>query len=252
MRGALGPVLKGIRSWRIIPADAGSTELLSTYDVADKDHPRGCGEHFFSRSPWTLVPGSSPRMRGAHDMSPIDSWITGIIPADAGSTQYHDTTCPKARDHPRGCGEHFSAANRDWLKVGSSPRRRGAQTYRRLIPNQPRIIPADAGSTLLRPCPKRPARDHPRGCGEHCFMYSMTVFILGSSPRMRGALRMKPEFVRMVRIIPADAGSTSSSRTRRPSPEDHPRGCGEHQAFMLSGLSFQGSSPRMRGARGGR
>ena len=45
MRGALTWVPDTHAESRIIHADAGSTALLSTYDVADKDHPRGCGEH---------------------------------------------------------------------------------------------------------------------------------------------------------------------------------------------------------------
>ena len=56
--------------------------------------------------PFTLSPGSSPRMRGAR------SGITGngtplrIIPADAGSTSLPAYTGVKVPDHPRGCGEH--------------------------------------------------------------------------------------------------------------------------------------------------
>ena len=50
----------------IIPADAGSTEDGSDVLGVNRDHPRGCGEHY---------PVSQ---QGQRDV--------GIIPADAGST----------------------------------------------------------------------------------------------------------------------------------------------------------------------
>ena len=71
---------------------------------------------------------------------------------------------------------------------------------------------------------------------------------VGSSPRMRGALQPLGYLKFVPRIIPADAGSTSP----RPAPAipgtDHPRGCGEHTIVENNGRSYQGSSPRMRGA----
>ena len=70
----------------------------------------------------------------------------------------------------------------------------------------------------------------------------------GSSPRMRGALRITVELVKVERIIPADAGSTRSPCSSMRSGRDHPRGCGEH-CHRASVRDYQGgSSPRMRGA----
>ena len=50
------------------------------------------------------------------------------------------------------------------------------------------------------------------------------------------------------RIIPADAGSTVCLGLGFVLTADHPRGCGEHVVITHDGGSFQGSSPRMRGA----
>ena len=50
--------------------------------------------------------------------------------------------------------------------------------------------------------------DHPRGCGEHLGIYTMSEFVRGSSPRMRGAPYVKNKKSRVYGIIPADAGST--------------------------------------------
>ena len=52
-------------------------------------------------------------MRGAQDAGGTGCKRGGIIPADAGSTQWSDSIVLDARDHPRGCGEH----NQDCLTV---------------------------------------------------------------------------------------------------------------------------------------
>ena len=52
----------------------------------------------------------------------------------------------------------------------------------------------------------------------------------------------------MVRIIPADAGSTYQAHLFWLRPRDHPRGCGEHMMPTDRLVTVRGSSPRMRGA----
>ena len=49
-------------------------------------------------------------------------------------------------------------------------------------------------------------------------------------------------------IIPADAGSTLRIERAKQTPEDHPRGCGEHNTTEWEDPWKEGSSPRMRGA----
>ena len=71
-----------------------------------------------------------------------------------------------------------------------------------------RIIPADAGSTLLDFAALAGWRDHPRGCGEHVENDLAYFEEKGSSPRMRGALERLKTMKKIKRIIPADAGST--------------------------------------------
>ena len=76
----------------IIPAYAGSTLRRQGPHQEQKDHPRVCGEHL-SQPVWSpLVPGSSPRMRGAPGLFRRWRLLAGIIPAYAGST-----TVPAAR-----------------------------------------------------------------------------------------------------------------------------------------------------------
>ena len=146
MRGAQGVAGPSPRSAGIIPADAGSTQLMDRPRTSDKDHPRRCGEHSnnqikilyngdhprrcgeheirYSRPACSL--GSSPQMRGApnHGM-PLSSCIR-IIPADAGSTPMPAVPVTLTQDHPRRCGEHRSRPGIRPSVRGSSPQMRGA------------------------------------------------------------------------------------------------------------------------------
>ena len=72
-----------------------------------------------------------------------------------------------------------------------------------------RIIPADAGSTYFKFLSLVCQRDHPRGCGEHPLGTRVFRAMIGSSPRMRGALDGITVQALQPGIIPADAGSTS-------------------------------------------
>ena len=131
----------------IIPADAGSTKSTSQATGARRDHPRGCGEHSGRRRERVTGTGSSPRMRGALEVSIIPGDVSRIIPADAGSTARPWGTAPRSRDHPRGCGEHGDEGMGFARVQGSSPRMRGARFFDLPACDAGRIIPADAGST---------------------------------------------------------------------------------------------------------
>ncbi len=255
----------------IIPADAGSTCPETVPRTWRWDHPRGCGEHPAVLVPDARMVGSSPRMRGA--LHPLEDVVrdTGIIPADAGSTRGASRSTSPCRDHPRGCGEHptFTVATRE--RRGSSPRMRGALTDPEPFPAAVGIIPADAGSTGLEPSACVPARDHPRGCGEHLGVIDdlrvdrgiipadagsteraviEAAGLVGSSPRMRGALEEERRRPPRGGIIPADAGSTQRGGIEHCGIRDHPRGCGEHTFVDDIRGAYEGSSPRMRGAPG--
>ena len=106
MRGALDTILKQTDDKRIIPADAGSTESERILQYPQKDHPRGCGEHWVIFPFLPEVKGSSPRMRGAPYRPGRGSSRARIIPADAGSTHGELVPGVCSPDHPRGCGEH--------------------------------------------------------------------------------------------------------------------------------------------------
>ena len=168
-------------------------------------------------------------MRGTPIAGMAALLVVRIIPADAGSTQGDSCYDTDGEDHPRECGEHWNWIDRHVFGPGSSPRMRGAPSFGGAGIDCVGIIPADAGSTVDKPCSRSLMRDHPRGCGEHSPRLWHRLSAVGSSPRMRGALRGKEPAGKCARIIPADAGSTPS-RGRNANPtQDHPRGCGEHR-----------------------
>ena len=68
----------------IIPAGAGRSLLHARGDGGLQDHPRGCGEKFFSASVVEVQKGSSPRVRGEVRAGHRRDRRQGIIPAGAG------------------------------------------------------------------------------------------------------------------------------------------------------------------------
>ena len=70
----------------------------------------------------------------------------------------------------------------------------------------------------------------------------------GSSPLTRGALSLMRPGRKILGIIPAHAGSTSSGCAFSHGIGDHPRSRGEHQGPRHKQLTLPGSSPLTRGA----
>ena len=152
----------------ITPAYAGNTLNRYINHQASWDHPRVCGEHFFSVHNRGRAVGSSPRMRGTHARAARGDPFGGIIPAYAENTKRSSNSARRSWDHPRVCG---------------GTRRSGAAGSGRSG-----IIPAYAGSTPVYATVESEVWDHPRVCGEHPCPTSMFRLRKGSSPHMRGAL----------------------------------------------------------------
>ena len=175
----------------IIPAYAGSTVKPTT-------------------RPWCRA-GSSPHTRGALCRLLRDGRYPRIIPAYAGSTSVAHSGRASDSDHPRIRGEHRRRAGRGIVPFGSSPHTRGARWRGAPSEQHHRIIPAYAGSTALRKMRSMAGKDHPRIRGEHRTAPNRSPKRSGSSPHTRGALRDGRYPLRLSRIIPAYAGSTSTS-----------------------------------------
>ena len=89
--------------------------------------------------------------------------------------------------------------------------------------------------------------DHPRACGANEVLEPCVARKYGSSPRMRGKLGKSINIIRGDRIIPAHAGQTPASASRRRPSPDHPRACGANHISIRKPKTGGGSSPRMRG-----
>ena len=152
--------------------------------------------------------GSSPRMRGTHDVIAFHALRPGIIPAYAGNTCRNDTRGCCAGDHPRVCGEHILGDSNADIHRGSSPRMRGTRHTRPVRGRGTGIIPAYAGNTLRRQKSSCASRDHPRVCGEHGTVAVSMPHCQGSSPRMRGTPSGTARPSGRTGIIPAYAGNT--------------------------------------------
>ena len=166
-RGARPRGLCGTGTGGIIPASAGSTAGRTRRTRQRRDHPRERGEHLRSSIVRSTSAGSSPRARGAPLPGRRSPQRTGIIPASAGGTSSPmSRPCP-ARDHPRERGEHGGLPVPGLLRLGSSPRARGALRHVHGVHGGAGIIPASAGSTSRVTPATSPPRDHPRERGEH-------------------------------------------------------------------------------------
>ena len=172
---------------------------------------------------------------------------TRIIPAHAGQTSRWKNRCRSGPDHPRACGANSGVAPVSAASVGSSPRMRGKLVRGTLPCGVVRIIPAHAGQTSLLTTSVLETTDHPRACGANSHSSFISQYVNGSSPRMRGKLRVRFGGVVGARIIPAHAGQTQTVALLAGRRSDHPRACGANTGCRSWRNSDAGSSPRMRG-----
>ena len=90
-------------------------------------------------------------------------------------------------------------------------------------------------------------RDHPRRCGENLFCHSHLLRITGSPPQVRGKPERDCPDKDNPRITPAGAGKTVLCLCYRLSEQDHPRRCGENDAYNGGIAKNTGSPPQVRG-----
>ena len=174
--------------------------------------------------------GSPPHMRGKAAVLVIDVCVFGITPAYAGKRRFRKGAFPKAWDHPRVCGEKCGPVSGPRLRQGSPPRMRGKVKTAKLRRRMTGITPAYAG--------KRPAALVRFHGGK------------GSPPRMRGKVNAGLPVCDIVGITPAYAGKSLTGSSGITGRRDHPRVCGEKQAFGSRTKQAGGSPPRMRGKAG--
>ena len=133
------------------------------------------------------------------------------------------------------------------LVLGSPPRMRGKLKNSGANIESIRITPAHAGKTKVKRGTIDRYGDHPRACGENNLLNWVKSLLSGSPPRMRGKLLPICAMHSQRRITPAHAGKTLEGPRRGSRKKDHPRACGENDAFPIFAPHSIGSPPRMRG-----
>ena len=110
--GGSSPLARGLpvnrdslrRAFRIIPARAGSTAVMTPSHVTTMDHPRSRGVYAWCGKVGVGGVGSSPLARGLQVADVGDRPHVGIIPARAGSTGVCCGVWVAPWDHPRSRG----------------------------------------------------------------------------------------------------------------------------------------------------
>ena len=105
-------------------------------------------------------------MRGKGNLASIESFKLGITPAYAGKSYSLGISWCYRWDHPRLCGEKYTAPNLQRPREGSPPPMRG-----KVIENNDTIFgtgitPAYAGKSRTLYAEAKNYKDHPRLCGE--------------------------------------------------------------------------------------
>ena len=90
-------------------------------------------------------------------------------------------------------------------------------------------------------------RAHPRRCGALSRLITVSPFLKGSSPQVRGTLLSAIASTIATGIIPAGAGHFSSRCSLKSCPRDHPRRCGALLKCDPGVGRVWGSSPQVRG-----
>lgn len=197
-----------VRGAALIPSLKRNTYAPARDRWADTAHPRACGKHFrpapLSVGPcrshpkpgktWTpSVPSrSSPHARGTRNLGPGNPISLPQIPACAGNT-FKLPNWPRSQPaHPRMRGEHLPGVPNSAMSARSS-RACGKHAGHLIFSiSRPPLIPAYAGNTEARRCPRRGEPAHSRMRGEHSPRSTCFAVMPRLSPHARGTLLKSP------------------------------------------------------------
>ena len=242
-RGKRARSIQRRNSVRLIPAHAGKTDHGATGGARSGAHPRSRGENAFQAAKKVAARGSSPLTRGKPPPGQRRPHGRGLIPAHAGKTNAGAAFCRAVRAHPRSRGENGKASAVDLSAMGSSPLTRGKPAAKRASMLTGGLIPAHAGKTGGGPRRGRGAWAHPRSRGENCCAALIAASVRGSSPLTRGKQPYAHHNNSRRGLIPAHAGKTHETPTKKGSSGAHPRSRGENILNLISGITANGSSP---------
>ena len=250
VRGTVDALNVFIEYDRFIPACAGNSLTLTSECGIKTVHPRVCGEQHLVVKTSCLVLGSSPRVRGTASRGQAVGYARRFIPACAGNSHLIGSPLSRRAVHPRVCGEQIDTMGSRRCCPGSSPRVRGTVVRERPPVRLERFIPACAGNRREAIIAFSRSTVHPRVCGEQSDQHRYDNGYRGSSPRVRGTAKGRPDWRRHERFIPACAGNRPYCPKRTKRRPVHPRVCGEQFVERIDRLISDGSSPRVRGTAG--
>ena len=153
-------------------------------------------------------------MRGKGFLSILIASCHRITPACAGKSDADAAQVKCWQDHPRLCGEKFSAGSATLPSRGSPPLVRGKDGSLNYYYLRQRITPACAGKRRYKYLTSPNTKDHPRLCGEKRWAGEMWHPVSGSPPLVRGKDASATVHAYRPRITPACAGK-SELRHRR-------------------------------------
>ena len=145
-----------------------------------------CGEQSRATSSTMTKIGSPPRVRGTDGPDRLADQGERITPACAGNRMTIWREGGGSLDHPRVCGEQWSAQGSLIGGWGSPPRVRGTAFLVMVKKCVLRITPACAGNSGTLALLENFLQDHPRVCGEQALTTIVAESLQGSPPRVRG------------------------------------------------------------------
>ena len=157
----------------------------------------------------------TPHMRGKGLLTILTYMYFRVTPAHAGKSTGRTPKQCVFKDHPRVCGEKYTAAKSIPYVAGSPPHMRGKARFCNRRGVCKRITPAHAGKRGFSFSPWMKVQDHPRTCGEKARTLIVQNEPQGSPPHMRGKGGLLNGFNHSIRITPAHAGKRKGHERRQ-------------------------------------
>ena len=234
---------------RSIPAGAGEPRRHDLRRGKGWVYPRGCGGTTKFGRISQLSRGLSPRVRGNRGEREGGGAPVGSIPAGAGEPSRSGISRSPVEVYPRGCGGTSTIYANLGDERGLSPRVRGNRGDLTEERQMARSIPAGAGEPLGDRVAADDAGVYPRGCGGTDEALRLAPDAQGLSPRVRGNHLATVGDPETEGSIPAGAGEPSRDGQASGVRRVYPRGCGGTRLVIITSLSPEGLSPRVRGTR---
>ena len=187
--------------------------------------PRVRGTTFWA-SVWVYPLGLSPRVRGNRAPAGYPHCTDGSIPACAGEPRARWLSALYRRVYPRVCGGTRWPICTESLPTGLSPRVRGNLLGMTSQFGLGRSIPACAGEPASAAGNPLFNAVYPRVCGGTAILPTVSTYLLGLSPRVRGNRVRSSTACQAQRSIPACAGEPRPTSIKSPFTRVYPRVCG--------------------------